>query len=127
MENLQTIDSIESAIKKHPLVRHCILVGQDEDYYAALILPDKQQLAQTMREDSEAPPANLNSYAGMNRIDVRMYYCDVLEQVNAQLGHKRIERFVLVNLDEDKSRQEICETNAAIIESFYQEYIAGVG
>ena len=127
MSDSLTVEKIEGLISEHPLVHSCVVVGEAESFYSVLVSPDKANLIQTLRDDNPNFKCNFDSYQSMNRIEVRSYFCDLLEQVNAQLKERRIERFVLLNLDKSKSRDAICADNTIIIESFYQEYIAGVG
>lgn len=127
MGSYQNIRDLEVLIRTHPLVESCVVVGDEEEYLSALICPCKAALASALEEDEPGVHYRLNSYPALNRIEVRAYYCDLLEQINAQANGKRIERFALVDFAADKAREQICEENRAIIESFYQEYIAGVG
>ena len=121
------IGKVETLVCEQPLVCACVAVGEDKPYYAVLLLPDKAGLIGKLRESNPNSNYSLDSYQRLNQIDVRRYYCDLLEQVNKRLEGKRIERFALVDFDPNQPRRKTIEGNRAIIESFYQDYIAGVG
>lgn len=127
MGSYQKIPDLEALIRAHPLVESCVVVGDDEEYLSALISPCKAALEQALEQDEPGTYYRLSSYPVLNRIEVRAYYCDLLEQINTQANGKRIERFALVYFAPDKTREQICEEHRVLVESFYQEYIAGVG
>ncbi len=121
------IGRVEALVCEQPLVCACIAVGEDKPYYAVLLSPDKTALTEKLRGTSPNSNYNLATYQGLNQIDVRSFYCDLLEQVNKRLDGKRIERFALLDFDRIQSREAAIAENRSIIESFYQDYIAGVG
>lgn len=127
MENMLAPEAIEELICEHPLVRSCIVVGHDRTYYGVMILPDKESLNRKLYEEEPHASYNLETYQGLNHIDIRCLYCDMLEMVNKKLTGKRIERFALLDEIADKPREEICADNKIIIDSFYRDYIPGIG
>lgn len=126
MKILQT-KAIEDLIREHALVRNCVVVGEDRSYYSVLLSPEKAYLAQKLQEDDPQTTYKLDTYHGLNHIEIRSYFCDLLERVNQQLTGKRIERFALLEFDADKTREDIIAEYKMIIESFYQDYIPGIG
>ncbi len=126
MKILQT-EKIEDLICEHALILNCLVVGDDRPYYSVMLSPDKANLARKLREDDPQFSYNLDTYHGLNHIEIRSYFCDLLEMVNQQLTEKRIERFALLEFDVDKTREEILTEYKLVVESFYQDYIPGIG
>lgn len=124
---IHEIGEIESRLYEHPLISECIVVGEDEDYYAALLIPDKIELIQHLREIDPEQVYRLDGYNRLNDIDVRAIYCDLLEEINSTLGTKRMERFALLESVQGRTREEICAGNRPIIDSLYQDYVPGIG
>lgn len=118
---------IESRLRAHALVKDSVIVGERDSYYAALIVPDKAELIRHLKEMDPAPVYRLEGYHRLNDIDVRALFCDLLEEVNASRYGKRVERFALLESAHGKTREEICAVNRPIIDSLYQDYIAGIG
>lgn len=127
MGSYQKIWDIEALIAAHALVESCVLVGEHEDYLSALISPNKRHLACALEEHYPGMRFKLERHVSLNCLEIRALYCDLLEEINAQVKAKRIERFTLVDFDSRKTREQICQEHQVLIESFYQEYIAGVG
>ncbi|CAH1216266.1 hypothetical protein PAECIP111893_04086 [Paenibacillus plantiphilus] len=127
MDPLAECQHIESLIGQSAIVQFCIVVGCDQPYLSALITPDKAALAAVLRDNDPLTAYNLDTHKGLNHIEVRSYYCDLLEQVNKQCKGKMIVRFSLIELSAAKSRDALCEENKVVIESFYQEYVPGIG
>lgn len=127
MGSFQKIWNLEALIRAHPLVEACVVVGENEAYYSALIAPDKRHLADTLSAEHPDVVYRLDGFPWLNHIEIRAYYCDLIERINAQTKGTRIERFVLLEFDPGKKREQICQEHKHIIESLYQDYIAGVG
>lgn len=127
MEQFSQCQHIEMLVSQHKLVRSCIVVGFDQPYLSVFIAPDKAVLAEILRKDDPDIQHNLDTYRGLNHIDVRCYYCDLLEQVNNQLADKKIDRFALIDWEDFKDRDTLLAENKLMIESFYQEYLPGIG
>ena len=121
------VEEVEKIICSHPLVCNCVVVGEEQDYFSALLAPNKSALVQRLEEDFPSENHTLDSYHRLNSIDVRRYFCDLLEEANARLKGKRVERIALLDLATGKPREILCEENRPIIDSFYQEYIPGIG
>jgi long-subunit acyl-CoA synthetase (AMP-forming) len=127
MGTMASLEEIEKLISEHPLVRSCIAVGEDRHYYGVMVAPDKANLVKKLQEENPQSQHNLDTYQGMNHIEIRGYYCDLLETVNRRLGGKRIERFALLDWEADKSREAVCADHKIVIDTFYQDYIPGIG
>jgi len=128
MTNARSIvEKVEQIICSHPLVCNCVVVGEEKDYFSALLSPNKSALVQRLDEDFPSEEHMLDSYHRLNNLDIRRYFCDLLEEINATLKGKRVERFALLDLAAEKPREILCEENRPIIDSFYQEYIPGIG
>jgi long-subunit acyl-CoA synthetase (AMP-forming) len=127
MEQSTECKHIESLICQSKFVQSCVVVGHDQPYLSALIAPDKATLSEVLPDDDSHSKHNLDTYRGLNHIEVRCHYCDILEQVNKQLGEKKIDRFALIEMDAAKSRDTLCVDNKLILESFYQEFLPGIG
>lgn len=127
MTTLLEVAAIEEMVSAHPLVRSCIVVGEDRLYYGVVLLPDKVHLMKKLYEENPHTTYRLDTYQGLNHIEIRGYYCDILEAVNRSLEEKRIERFALLDWTVGQTREEICKDHRIIIDSFYQDYIPGIG
>lgn len=127
MSERGTVEEVEQIICSHPLVCNCVIVGEEKDYFSALLSPNKSALVKRLGEDFPSEEHTLDSYHRLNSIDIRRYFCDLLEETNAKLKGKRVERFALLDLAAGKPREILCEENRPIIDSFYQEYIPGIG
>lgn len=121
------VEQLESAITEHPLVQACLVIGEDQAYLSALIAPDKSRLYQQLRTEKAEGEIRLDNYLRLNDIDIRALYCDLLESVNVRFPDNRIERFALMEIDTNKSRDVFLAEKKPIVDSLYQDYIPGIG
>jgi long-chain acyl-CoA synthetase len=86
---------IEAGLKADPLVAEAMVVGEKRNYGAALLIPDFEVLA---RRAGGPPPADEAARARLlERDDVRQWFQEAVDAVNAQLArHEQIKRFALL-------------------------------
>lgn len=118
---------IESRLCMSLLVSQCAVVGEGEEFYAALIVPDKYCLGQHLQAHYPGQDFRLDGYHRLNHLDIRAVFCDLIESVNESLGGKRIERFTLLECSRRTTREGLCSENRAVIDSLFQDYIPGIG
>lgn len=121
------VREIESRLCMSLLVRQCAVVGEYEEYYAALLVPDKYSLGQYLQSHNPAQEFRLDGHHRLNHIDIRVVFCDLIESINKSLDGKRIERFALVDGGRKTTRESLCAENRVVIDSLFQDYIPGIG
>lgn len=121
------VREIESRLCMSLLVSQCAVVGEHDEYYAALVVPDKYCLGQHLQGHYPGHEFRLNGYHRLNHIDIRAVFCDLIESINESLDGKRIERFALLESSRKTTREGLCAENRTVIDSLFQEYIPGIG
>ncbi|WP_027086854.1 hypothetical protein [Cohnella panacarvi] len=137
---MNLLQALEEALNQSALVQTCLVVGQDRPYYAALIVPDLNELSRLVAEQEEpSSMPSLSARITLYHLEVRRYFCDVIHAINEQVpGDKKIERFALVTKDSqpqtqgsmeehEQFRRNLYARNQEIVESFYQEIPPGIG
>lgn len=137
---MNSLQVLEEALNQSALVQSSLVVGQDRPYYAALIVPDLNELSRLVSEQEEPttmPP--LSARTALYHLEVRRYFCDIIHAISEQApGDKKIERFALVTMDTQPQtkgsmeeyelyRRNLYAQNQEIIESLYQEIPPGIG
>jgi long-chain acyl-CoA synthetase len=86
---------IEAGLKADPLVAEAMVVGEKRNYGAALLIPDFEVLAR--RAGGPAPADEAARARLLERDDVRQWFQEAVDAVNAQLArHEQIKRFALL-------------------------------
>jgi long-chain acyl-CoA synthetase len=120
---------VEDLICQHSLVQHCVVVGDEENYLSALIVPEFQELRRLLTSDEKNKELlKMDERRLVNNLEVRRYFCDILQDVNKDIqGPKKVNRFSLVNEDyKEQLRNIIMGDNQHTIRSFYEEIPPGI-
>jgi len=95
-ENVEPVP-IEHTLRESPYIQHCMVVGQDQRYLAALVIP-RQEAIMTFAEENNIPIVDYDLLLQQPEIN-QLIAAEIAGRVNLKTGFKPFERvfkFVLL-------------------------------
>jgi long-chain acyl-CoA synthetase len=88
-ENVEPVP-IEHTLRESPYIQHCMVVGQDQKYLAALIIP-RQEVIMTFAEENNIPIVDYELLLQQPEIN-QLIATEVTERISLKSGFKPFER-----------------------------------
>jgi len=88
-ENVEPVP-IEHTLRESPYIQHCMVVGQDQKYLAALIIP-RQEVIMAFAEENNIPIVDYELLLQQPEIN-QLITTEVTERINLKTGFKPFER-----------------------------------
>jgi len=108
-ENIEP-DPIEQKLCQSPFIEQCIVIGQDQKYLGALIVPNREHITQFLKEND----IKLTSWENIlnNPKVVELYRNEIKRLISYEEGFKSFERIATFRLlkDEFKINEELTQT-----------------
>ena len=94
-ENIEP-SPIEEALLEHPLIKNIMIVGQDQKYLAALVIPDEEAIIQ-FTKDSGIPSSSIQDICN-NPIIIDAIHTIIKERITVKNGFKPYENIKYIKL-----------------------------